>query len=334
MDKRYQVFISSTYADLKEERSRVIQTVMEMDCIPAGMEIFPAIDEEQFNFIKRVIDDCDYYIVIIGGKYGSLSDDGISFTEKEFDYAISKGIKVIALLHKSPEKISVEKSEIQPVLRQKLEDFREKVSSQRLVKYWEKTEDLPGLVSLSLSKTIKTYPAIGWVRANAVGNSELLLELNELRKKNEILNEKISNSESSQISDSGINSDELASLEDSFTINGTCLPQIGGPEGGNWEVKTTWGDIFYFISPYLLEHPSNDTVKKLFSQKYFKKSNFKGKFASIDDSTFQTLKVHLISLGLIKLNYDKTSQGSMALFWTLTDTGQSTMKNLRSVKKK
>jgi hypothetical protein len=67
MEKRYQVFVSSTYADLKEERSRVIQTLMEMDCIPSGMELFPAADEEQWEFIKRVIDDCDYYLLIIGG---------------------------------------------------------------------------------------------------------------------------------------------------------------------------------------------------------------------------------------------------------------------------
>lgn len=53
MNKRYQVFISSTFTDLKDERSKVIQTIMELDCIPAGMEIFPAIDEEQFEFIKK-----------------------------------------------------------------------------------------------------------------------------------------------------------------------------------------------------------------------------------------------------------------------------------------
>ena len=80
MDKRFQVFISSTYADLKEERQKVIQTVMETDCIPAGMELFPAADEEQWKFIQRVIDDCDYYILIIGGRYGSLTDEGVSYT--------------------------------------------------------------------------------------------------------------------------------------------------------------------------------------------------------------------------------------------------------------
>ena len=40
MDKRYQVFVSSTYADLMEERQHVIQALMDMDCIPSGMEVF------------------------------------------------------------------------------------------------------------------------------------------------------------------------------------------------------------------------------------------------------------------------------------------------------
>ena len=87
MEKRYQVFVSSTYADLKQERQHVIQALMEMDCIPAGMELFPAADEEQWEFIKRIIDDCDYYLLIIGGRYGSTTPEGISYTEKEYDYA-------------------------------------------------------------------------------------------------------------------------------------------------------------------------------------------------------------------------------------------------------
>src|SRR5438552_17220421 len=103
MDKRYQVFVSSTYADLKKERQKVIQALMEMDCIPAGMELFPAADEEQFAFIKKVIDDCDYYLLVIGGRYGSLTSKGISYTEQEYDYAVSSDLKVVALLHESPD---------------------------------------------------------------------------------------------------------------------------------------------------------------------------------------------------------------------------------------
>ncbi len=133
MDKRYQVFVSSTYADLKEERRRVIQTIIEMDCIPAGMELFPAADEEQFQFIKRVIDDCDYYLLIIGGRYGSTTEEGISYTEKEYDYAVTRGLKVIALIHENPDEIPFGKSEQDPLLRERLQRFRKKASTNRLV---------------------------------------------------------------------------------------------------------------------------------------------------------------------------------------------------------
>jgi hypothetical protein len=187
MDKRYQVFVSSTYADLKDERQRVIQTLMEMDCIPSGMELFPAADEETWEFIKRVIDDCDYYLLIIGGRYGSITPEGISYTEKEYDYAFERGMKVIAFLHSSPTEIPAGKSEMNPELRERLLAFRNKVSANRLVKFWKAADELPGLVALSLSKTIKTYPAMGWVRADKIGNAELLNELNELRKKKEEL---------------------------------------------------------------------------------------------------------------------------------------------------
>jgi hypothetical protein len=161
MEKRCQVFVSSTYADLQEERSHVFRTLIEMDCIPAGMELFPAIDEEQFEFIKKVIDDCDYYLLIIGGRYGSLTPEGLSYTKKEYDHAIERGIKVIAFLHENPDNLPVAKSEIDVTSRQKLREFREEVSKGRLVQFRNSATELPGLVALSLSRTIKTYPAEG-----------------------------------------------------------------------------------------------------------------------------------------------------------------------------
>ncbi|WP_179321152.1 DUF4062 domain-containing protein [Winogradskyella helgolandensis] len=326
MDKRYQVFISSTYTDLKDERSKVIQTVMEMDCIPAGMEIFPALDEEQFNFIKRVIDDCDYYILIIGGRYGSLSDDGLSYTEKEFDYALEKNIKIIALLHQNPEQIPVEKSDIKPELRQKLEDFREKASTGRLVKFWNKAEDLPGLVALSLSKTIKTYPAIGWVRSNTVGNNEILSEINELRKENNKLKEDIEQAEKTDNNHISISEEELAGLEDTFSFK-------AGSGSASQEFKMTWGEIFYIISPYLMEHPIDSNVKKYLAIRILEKFEKSTVYATIKEDDYNTMKVHLSSLNLINVKYSKKISGGNGLFWNLTEKGLKTMKELRSVKK-
>src|SRR5687768_12828918 len=89
MERRYQVFVSSTYTDLIEERREVIQALLELDCLPAGMELFPAANEDQWTLIKEVIDRTDYYVVIVGGRYGSTTPEGISYTEQEYEYAAS-----------------------------------------------------------------------------------------------------------------------------------------------------------------------------------------------------------------------------------------------------
>ncbi len=123
-DTRYQVFVSSTFTDLREERRQVQQALLQMDCIPAGMELFPASDEEQWEFIKKVIDDCDYYIVLIAGRYGSTTTEGISYTEREFRYAVERSIPILAFVHGDPDSIPVGQSELDPELRTRLAQFR------------------------------------------------------------------------------------------------------------------------------------------------------------------------------------------------------------------
>ena len=168
MKKRYQVFISSTFADLKDERNMVMQAVLERKCFPAGMELFPAIDKEQFEYIKKVIDDSDYYLLIIGARYGSMDDNGVSFTEKEYDYAVKKGIPVIAFLHSDISSIPLGKTDGDKKLLKKLEAFRSKVQTGRLVNYWKNAHDLKAKVISSLVDVFEEEPKIGWVRADTV----------------------------------------------------------------------------------------------------------------------------------------------------------------------
>ncbi len=89
-EKRYQVFISSTYTDLLDERRSVMQAVLEMDCFPAGMELFPAADDTAWDYIQKIIQESDYYVLVIGARYGSCDDHGLSFTEREYDYALQQ----------------------------------------------------------------------------------------------------------------------------------------------------------------------------------------------------------------------------------------------------
>jgi hypothetical protein len=220
MNKRYQIFISSTYADLIEERRYVMQALMEMDCIPAGMELFPAIDEEQWEYIKKAIDECDYYLLIIGGRYGSTTNEGISYTEKEFNYAVEKGLKVICLLHKNPGQISFDKSEKTLEMQEKLQAFCEKVKQGRLVKYWETPEELQGLVISSLTKTIKLHPAIGYVRADLIPDENTVTEILKLRNKISELEERLNYA----ANNAPLGSEIFSQGDDLFHINfGYCV---------------------------------------------------------------------------------------------------------------
>ena len=136
MEKRYQVFISSTQSDLQVERRCVMDAVLTKKCFPSGMEMFPAVDMKQFNYIKSVIDESDYYVLILAGRYGSVDDDGISYTEKEYDYAVSKKIPIIVLLHQNPSSLSQEKMETDIEKKKKLENFYTKAKDGRLVAFW------------------------------------------------------------------------------------------------------------------------------------------------------------------------------------------------------
>ncbi len=189
IQKRYQVFVSSTYEDLREERQQVIQALLELDCIPSGMELFPAADEDQWTLIKNVIDECDYYIVVIGGRYGSIGKDGLSYTEKEYRYAVSKKKPVIAFLHKDPTSLPVNKTDQLDEKKKRLDGFRA-LTEKKVCKYWTSAAELGGLASRSITQAMNRKPGVGWVRANAIPDGDIVEQMEKLTKeKAELQNE-------------------------------------------------------------------------------------------------------------------------------------------------
>jgi len=83
--KRFSIFVSSTKTDLEPEREAVIKAIIELGHMPASMEYFPASNRESWSYIEKVIDDCDYYVLIVAAKYGSIDEEtGLSFTEREY----------------------------------------------------------------------------------------------------------------------------------------------------------------------------------------------------------------------------------------------------------
>lgn len=330
MDVRYQVFVSSTFVDLKEERSAVFQTLMEMDCIPAGMELFPAMDDEQWNFIKRIVDDCDYYVLILGSRYGSISDAGISYTEMEYDYAIEKGLRVLAFVHEHPEERPSKLADGDPHLKDKLDAFRTKVCTGRLVKFWNETKELPGLVALSLAKTVRTYPAIGWVRANRVTTEEATREQNELLKEVEALRKQVAELTKSQVP----LVEGLAPLESGYDVHLTYDGWDGfDPSTERVSFRFSWLQIFTQIAPDLLDHPLDASMQVKVGNALFAIANPQhDETVKISLEDLKTIRTQLTALGLIEVERAKTVGGGVGLFWSLTQRGHAIMMQERSVR--
>ncbi len=165
MDKFYKVFVSSTYEDLKAARTKVIFKLLEMDCYPIAMEAFPATDDDVWLLIQKYIDNCDYYILILAGRYGSTDSDGVGFVEKEYRYALEKGKPIAAFLHSDIVKLPLGRREAKTVSRKKLEEFRRFVSRKHC-RYWKNGSELASAVGTSMHRNIHDNPAVGLVRSD------------------------------------------------------------------------------------------------------------------------------------------------------------------------
>jgi len=179
---RYQVFVSSTFEDLRDTRESVIKAILELGHIPVGMEMFSAGDEQQWELIKRQIDDSDYYVVIVAHRYGSM-DGANSYTEKEYDYAAEIGVPSLGFVIDPTAEWPANHMDRDSTKTILLEKFKEKVKN-KIVSFWKNPEDLHAKVSIALAKAVTAYPRIGWVRSSTSVTPEVTNELSRLSKEN------------------------------------------------------------------------------------------------------------------------------------------------------
>ncbi len=184
---KYQVFISSTYGDLHEERQGVTWEILKARHIPAGMENFTATDDRGWKIIQRTIDDSDYYVLVVAGCYGSIDPTtGISWTESEYDYARGKGIPVLAFVrekaHITGNKIDTGDKAV------KLAAFVARLQETHLYTRWTSPEDLNAKVASALRRAIDDdadddTPRAGWIRGD-VNPRNVAEEMARLSKEN------------------------------------------------------------------------------------------------------------------------------------------------------
>lgn len=351
MDKRYQVFVSSTFRDLTEERREVMHALLEMDAFPAGMELFPAADEDAWALIQRVIEQSDYYVLIIGGKYGSTDEEGISYTEREYDYAVQCQIPVLPFLHQNPDEIPGGKLELDKEARERLTAFRSKVEDAHHCKYWNDPEQLGSRVSRAMMQAVRQHDRTGWVRADEAGGPEALAELNRLRRQIDELNDELRRSrvEPPKGTDELLHGDDEVPIECSFYAYSDDALEQGKVEGFDFISRNTfkgllgmsWDEVYSTVAPLML-HEAREAILKstieemahtLRSERddWYIKHN--GASLSLTDDAFQAIKVQLIALGLIEKPDRKRAVSDTATYWTLTPYGDTYLMTLRAMRR-
>lgn len=338
VDRRYQVFVSSTFTDLVDERREVMQALLEMDCLPAGMELFPAANTDQWTLISRVIEQSDYYLVILGGRYGSVTEAGVSYTEKEYDYAVELGIPVMGFVPAQPDEIAVGKTDRSDEAAKKLAAFREKVQL-KMTKDWKNAEDLGSKVTRGLIHLIKNNPQPGWVRGDQALTPETRAEIAELQAK--IAGYEKAEAESSSASPTQMDR-SFAHGQEQVKLD----LKHKGFRGYGWieedgDLTYTWDEIIDVLGPFMLDEAPEPALRETFNNHMLSDlqndqeggwtTDLQRESAAITDRSWGAIIVQLRALLLITTGIKKRTVSDKAVYWKLTQVGDQYLVSLRAV---
>lgn len=194
MKKKLQIFISSTYTDLIEERQAAVSAILKAGHIPAGMELFTAGDESQMETIKRWINESDVFMLILGGRYGSVEPTkSLSYTELEYDYAVQSGKPLFAVVIDEEALDRKVKDKGVGVIEKEhpreLKAFREKVLS-KMSAFFKDAPEIKLAVYETIPDLINKHDFKGWVSGNEIPDIQSFTDqINKLREENSRLAE-------------------------------------------------------------------------------------------------------------------------------------------------
>lgn len=317
MSAKYQVFVSSTFTDLKDERDLVIKAALEMGHIPVGMEMFSAADEEQWNIIRKQIDQSDYYVVVVAHRYGSVGPGGLSYTEMEYDYAVSKSIPTLGFILDNEADWPKDKSDTGAKVIQRLNAFKSKIKA-KPVSFWRNKDDLYGKCSIALMKAFNAYPREGWIRASSAKDEAAAREAVRLSAENAELRARVSQYQAAEARQG-----DLEKLIGTLKANKRQL-SVFKKGGKDWAKggELTLYQIFESIAPELQVESDIVALARFFA------GNLSGIPYAEQRATWPTprnqlrsILADLAALGCIAPSARKKPVTDTNEYWSLTESG-------------
>lgn len=308
MDKRFQVFVSSTYADLRDERDRVLKELTKIGYIAAGMEQFPSTDEDKFEYIQRVIEESDYYVVIIKGKYGSVDKtDGLSFTEKEFNYAVSINRPSIAFVYHDRSSLLVSDTDGDPQRTIKLNEFIARLEEKKIVNRWRTADELIHLVKDSVNDLARRKPGVGWIRGDKAIDPRIINDLESMRRERDELKDALSKV-------GNLKNDDESVFDEEVLLRGIA-------DGSPIELKASVRELIGWLSEVLYLNTREKGVITALGVLAGQRNPELTESVAIDENDVRLLRYKLDAAGLINVSseIEETVSGMRKfLFWSIT----------------
>lgn len=303
--------------------------------------MFPAANEDQWSLIKEVIDECDYYVVVVGGRYGSTSVEGISYTEMEYDYAVASGIPILGFVHGKPDEIPVGKSDIEADARAKLDAFRAKVMT-RMVKQYETPAELGSAVSRGLNRMIKRNPRPGWVKGDQAMTAETRAEIAELRATVATMEAaKVeADAQSTHVTELDSEQFQFGQDEVEVTFDYTGYQSGRGAVRLDGKLWFTWDEIVMTLGPFMIDEASETKLRSTWDAHVLKDIHTNHSdwpqpspgTVKTTDSSWGTIIVQLRAVGALDTGIKKRTVTDNSVYWRLTEAGDRYLVQLRAIR--
>lgn len=176
MKRKLQLFVSSTFKDLLTERQAAVEAILRAGHIPAGMELFAAGDKSQWETICRWIDESDIYMLILGGRYGSLDPESKkSYTQLEYEYALASKKPFFAIVLSEAaldRKVRAHGlAVVETECAQELTTFRRLVTS-KICRFADDEDDIKVSVHEAIQDLMRQHSFSGWVSGQHLAVSD------------------------------------------------------------------------------------------------------------------------------------------------------------------
>jgi hypothetical protein len=159
------------------------------------MELFTAGDESQLDTIKSWIGNSDVFVLLLGGRYGSIEPKSQkSYVQLEYEFALELAKPAFAVVITEDaldaKTRTIGRGAIEQTHGQLLQQFRSVVLS-KISRFFADTKDIKIAIHQKLAELAQRQDLVGWIRGDQASNDDLAAELAALSAENRSLRSRL-----------------------------------------------------------------------------------------------------------------------------------------------